>query len=63
MPRAVHKKDRLYTSEITALQRIIKLSAVDDRIPPKVKQHILASSVFLVTALSNAHAGKVDGEI
>ena len=62
MPRAVYKRDRLYTSEITTLQRLLRITAVDERIPLKVKQHISANVDYLVTVLSNAQSPKVDGQ-
>lgn len=63
MPRASTSSHRLYTPQIVALQTIVRLSQKDDRIPVKVKQHILANVDYLVTVLSNAQAGKVEGEI
>lgn len=62
MPRAT-SGNRLYTPQIVALQTIIRLSQKDDRIPLKEKQKVLASADYLVTVLSNAQTGKVDGEI
>ena len=69
MPRATLTRDadghptRLYTAEISALQRILKLTKDDNRIPTKVRQHISANVAFLVTTLSNAHSPKVDSEL
>lgn len=63
MPRAKLTKQRLYTSEITTLQRLLKFTNVDERIPPVVRQQISAEVNHLVTALSNAHTGTVAGEI
>lgn len=63
MPRATFKKDRLYTSEITTLQRLLKFTNVDERITVKNRQHLSACVAFIVTTLSNAQSPKLDGEI
>lgn len=63
MPRVKTDSNRLYTAQITNLQTLLKLSNVDERIPPKVRQHISACVSFIVTALSNAQSPKMDGQI
>lgn len=58
MPRATFKPDRLYVTEISVLQRLLKFTNVDERIPLKVRQHISANVAYLVTMLSNAQVNK-----
>lgn len=60
MPRATFTKTRLYTAEITTLQRLLKFTNQDERMPLKVRQHVSVTINYLVTTLSNAHSTKVD---
>jgi hypothetical protein len=63
VPRAVQSGKRLYTPQITALQTLLRLTSTDDRIPPKVKQHVSANIDYLVTVLSNAQSEKTPDQI
>lgn len=58
MPRATPNPHRLYVPQITSLQTLLRLTQKDERIPPKVRQHISANVDYLVTVLSNAQAEK-----
>ncbi len=57
MPRAMSSPNRLYTSEITALQRILKMSAVDGRIAEATKRRIATLVGALMGLLNDAQTG------